>query len=289
MDLGPTGAGRRAVRRPAAGAVALLVAAGCTAAEPAAPSPRPVPASGGERRRHPADASRRRAPLPPGPAPGRADRATAAGGERPAPVSVTAGGEDAIVTADRRVFVLDRWSRGPGRSAPATPWPRSTGAGSGCSSGGGGARSARSAWTAAPAGHPGGCLHHRPARPGHRPDPGPLPRGLRSRRQPGPLGRPRGRRRVVHPDRPPHRHQPSGAPPHPLRPGQPGAGQPRQPAAGRRVRRPVLEPGPGPDLRHLAAGPPDPPLAPAARHAPDHRGEVREPGLDRRRSAAPGR
>jgi hypothetical protein len=31
MDLGPTGAGRRAVHRLAAGAVALLVAAGCPA------------------------------------------------------------------------------------------------------------------------------------------------------------------------------------------------------------------------------------------------------------------
>ena len=39
-------------------------------------------------------------------------------------------GNGAIVAADRQVFILDRRSpRVPGRSGPATPWPRSTGAG----------------------------------------------------------------------------------------------------------------------------------------------------------------
>jgi hypothetical protein len=77
MDLGRTGAGRRAVRRLAAGAVGLLVAS-----DP----PRLVDVDPGTSR--PVDG------LPAG----------------QVPVGVSAVGEDAIVTADRRVFVLDRWS-----------------------------------------------------------------------------------------------------------------------------------------------------------------------------------
>jgi hypothetical protein len=133
VDLGLPGAARRAARRLAAGGIALLLAAGCTAAgpdQPTAPSPAPGPAPG---------ATAATAP-PPGPAaphylqgrplagptglrllvasdPPRlvdVDRGTS----RPVdglptgegPFSVAAVGEDAIVAADRQVFVLDRWS-----------------------------------------------------------------------------------------------------------------------------------------------------------------------------------
>ena len=87
-------------------------------------------------------------------------------------------------------------------------------------------------------------------------------------------------RRPADPDRPAHRRPPPGGPPDSPRPGRPWAGQPRRPAAGRRVRRLSWEPGQGPGFRHLAAGPPHPELASAAGHAPDHRGEVHEHGLD---------
>jgi hypothetical protein len=134
VDLGQPGAGRRAVRRLVAGAIALLVAAGCTAAGPDRPSPGPGPAPG------PAPAATAVNTPPPGAGTPRylkgrplteptglrllvasdpprlvdVDRGTS----RPVdglptgevPFSVAAVGEDAIVAADRQVFVLERWS-----------------------------------------------------------------------------------------------------------------------------------------------------------------------------------
>jgi hypothetical protein len=134
VDLGQPGAGRRAVRRLVAGAIALLVAAGCTAAGPDRPSPGPGPAPG------PAPAATAVTTPPPGAGTPRylkgrplteptglrllvasdpprlvdVDRGTS----RPVdglptgevPFSVAAVGEDAIVAADRQVFVLERWS-----------------------------------------------------------------------------------------------------------------------------------------------------------------------------------
>jgi hypothetical protein len=130
MDLGLPGAGRRARRRLAAGAVALLVAAGCTAAEPDRPGgpgqgDTGPPASAGSAPAAATARHRQGRPLA-GPTklwllvasdPPRVvdvDRGT----RRPVdglptgedPYSVAAVGEDAIIATDRLVFVLDRWS-----------------------------------------------------------------------------------------------------------------------------------------------------------------------------------
>jgi hypothetical protein len=135
VDLELPGAGRRALRRLAAGGVALLVAAGCTAPgpdQPAAPSPDPSPAPGASAAATtgppPAAAGPRYLQGQPLTGPTRlwllvasdpprlvdVDRGTS----RPVdglptgdvPFSVAAAGEDAIIAADRQVFVLERWS-----------------------------------------------------------------------------------------------------------------------------------------------------------------------------------
>jgi hypothetical protein len=129
MNLGQPGAGRRALRRLTAGTLALLVAAGCTAAEPDRPPPGPGPVPGARPVTTPPAAAAAPRYLQGRPLAGPTglrllvatdpprlvdvDRGTSRrvdvpGGE--GPFSVAAVGEDAIVAADQQVFVLDRWS-----------------------------------------------------------------------------------------------------------------------------------------------------------------------------------
>ena len=307
-------------------AAALLVVAGCTASRPAEPAagavaaPPPAPAGAPRHLQGVPLAGPTGLRLLVASDPPRlldVDRGTSRPvGGIPAgqdPFSVSEVGRNAVVAGDRQVFVL---RRGASRATPVGRGGHAVGSldgrgvwllehGRRCT-----LREVEPGRPQPPAG-PAGALHHRPARrhparaarlgrarrrrragrparPRHRPCRGPLSRGPRGGGRPGPVGRPRAKRRPADPDRPAHRRPPPGGPPDPARPGRPGAGQPRRAAAGRRVRRPVLGPGQGPGLRHLAAGPAHPELAAAAGHAPDHRGEVHEHGLDRRRAAGAG-
>ena len=218
-------------------------------------------------------------------------------------------GDGVLVTGDGEVFVLRRgasWVTPVGKRINAVASLEC--AECGCWSMHGGARCGRSACRTGPLAPAGAAFASAcpPTRsacssgpnrrrrdrgalldPGTGRRPGPVPRGPRGGRRPGPGGLPRAHAGpfTLTDQRTGARHR---WPADPARLGRRRAGQPRRPVAGRRVRRPVLGPGEGPGVGHLAARPPDPPLAAAARHAPDHRGQVHEHGMDRRRPPGPG-